>query len=108
MGALSFIAWEDQVDYLMVRELKREGFPGSEHWSLDNEDRLPDLGMLIQACGKRFKTLRRDRRDKWRAIGKSLVEVENTPEDAVGALWLHLEHHRRAKSEAEQASEETG
>src|SRR5262245_23948955 len=63
--ALSSTAWEDEVDYLMVRELKKEGFPGSEHWNLDNEDRLPDLGMLIQACGKRFKTLQRDRRDRW-------------------------------------------
>jgi hypothetical protein len=93
------------VDYLMVRELKKEGFPGSEHWNLDNDDRLPDLGMLIQACGKRFRTLRRDRRDKWRAIGKSAVEIESTPEDAVGALWLYLEHNRRAGSKGEDAAE---
>lgn len=80
------------MEYLIVKELKANRFPGSEHWSLDTDDRLPDLGMLIRACGRRFKRLRRDKRDRWTAIGKKAAETETTPENAVGALWLVLEH----------------
>ena len=85
------------MEYLLVKELKSNGFPGSEHWSLDSDERLPDLGMLIRMCGKRFKGLQRKRRDRWTAVGKNAAETEPTPEDAVGALWVSLKHDSRSK-----------
>jgi len=78
------------VEYLLVRALKKDGFPGCERWSLDSKDLPPDLGMLIRACGTDFRKLRRERRDQWTAVAKKVVEIGSTPEDAVGALWLTL------------------
>ena len=85
------------MEYMLVRALKKDGFPGSEHWSLDSDDHPPDLGMLVRACGHDFTTLRREKRDQWTAVAKKQVEIGSTPEDAVGALWLVLAHRKNAK-----------
>ena len=82
------------MEYLLVRALKRDGFPGSARWSLDSDHPPPELGDLIRACGNDFRTLNRDKRDQWTAAAKKAVEIGSTPEDAVGALWLTLERHK--------------
>jgi hypothetical protein len=82
------------VEYLLVRALKKSGFPGSERWSLDSDDHPPELGGLIRACGNDFRRLSREKRDQWAAAAKELVEIGSTPEDAVGSLWLSLERRK--------------
>jgi hypothetical protein len=92
------------VEFRLVRDLKAHGFPGSDHWSLDSRQPLPDLGLLIRACGNGFGKLRRDKRDQWTATGKKAVEVAATPEDAVGALWLLLEANRNGRDKKDKST----
>lgn len=63
-----------------------------------NKDRLPTLSELIEACGERFYSLTKIKKDEWQCCGdndynlglKTIKNFNKTPEEAVSNLWLAL------------------
>ena len=94
------------MDYKLAKQLKDAGFPIQE--LTDNEEiavaegyfkdkgepiHFPTLEELIDACGDKFKGLKRLRSDLWRSWGMkdSVIYVDKkTARESVAILWLIL------------------
>lgn len=90
------------MNYELALELRKAGFPqeGKGEWVVwkgvtpsGNKPTMyvPTLSELIEACGKGWMILHRDKDGEWDA-SNSRKEVSNcsTPEEAVVKLWLAL------------------
>jgi hypothetical protein len=66
----------------------------NEKWAV-----IPTLEELIEACGKRFESLRLfDADPPWWADAEGLLDgLGNTPTEAVASLWLQLRKDDDAK-----------
>jgi hypothetical protein len=100
------------MNYDLAKQLRDAGFPqgGKGTWAFPPNalvgranDRvyLPTLSELIEACGDIFHALRHPSQGGWQAFsvtdreGVMETGIGETPDEAVGCVWLILRAKRR-------------
>jgi hypothetical protein len=77
------------MDYELAQELKEAGFPTKKQLitRYNRDIAVPTLEELIEACGKKFMTLRLRHDAQWEVNGEF---ISRTPVEGVARLWLAL------------------